>query len=237
MEHGPASFRQGRSLRGRAPLTNSVPGADLSSVAPVPSPIAGPPNSVRHRRVARRSRARYSPAASERARATHLLDDNHDIRTVTPATSLVRFVSRCALRPACSPTSGGVTVRGWLRPLGVRPLGEKMREERARLYFMCGKMAAGKSTHARGLARAKNAVLLVQDEFLVALYPGEIRNIQDFVKYSARVRDALALHVRDLLSRGVSVVLDFPGNTRAQRQMVSTSFVMSGPDQAFQTGG
>jgi len=93
-----------------------------------------------------------------------------------------------------------------------------MREERARLYFMCGKMAAGKSTYARGLARTKNAVLLVQDEFLDALYPGEIRSIQDFVKYSARVREALSLHIRDLLSRGVPVVLDFPGNTRAQRR-------------------
>jgi predicted kinase len=93
-----------------------------------------------------------------------------------------------------------------------------MREEGARLYFMCGKMAAGKSTYARELARTKNAVLLVQDEFLGALYPGEIRTIQDFAKYSARVRDMLSLHVQDLLSRGVSVVLDFPGNTRTQRQ-------------------
>ncbi len=93
-----------------------------------------------------------------------------------------------------------------------------MKEEQARLYFMCGKMAVGKSTYATRLARAKNAVLLVQDEFLCALYPGEIRSIQDFVKYSARVRGVLSLHIRDLLSRGVSVVLDFPGNTQAQRQ-------------------
>ena len=83
---------------------------------------------------------------------------------------------------------------------------------------MCGKMAAGKSTVAKELAREKEAVLLVQDGFLEALYPGEIRTIQDFVKYSARVREALSLHIRDLLSGGTSVVLDFPGNTRAQRQ-------------------
>ena len=93
-----------------------------------------------------------------------------------------------------------------------------MKVERAKLYFMCGKMAAGKSTHARELARTTNAVLFVQDEFLSALYAGEIRDIDDFVKYSARVRDALSLHIQDLLSRGVSVVLDFPGNTKAQRQ-------------------
>ena len=93
-----------------------------------------------------------------------------------------------------------------------------MKIETTKLYFMCGKMAAGKSTHARELARTKNAVLFVQDEFLSSLYPGEIRDIQDFVKYSARVRDVLSLHIQDLLLRGVSVVLDFPANTRAQRQ-------------------
>ena len=84
------------------------------------------------------------------------------------------------------------------------------------MYFMCGKMAAGKSTYARELARTKNAVLLIQDEFLDTLYAGEIRSIQDFAKYSARVRDALSLHIQDLLTRGVPVVLDFPGNTRVQ---------------------
>jgi predicted kinase len=50
------------------------------------------------------------------------------------------------------------------------------------------------------------------------LYAGDVRTIQDFAKYSARVRDALSLHIKDLLSHGVSVVLDFPGNTRVQRQ-------------------
>lgn len=92
-----------------------------------------------------------------------------------------------------------------------------MSEEPARLYFVCGKMAAGKSTCASKLARAKGAVLLVQDEFLDKLFPGEIRDIPDFVKYSRRVRDALSPLICELLSRGMAVVLDFPGNTRAQR--------------------
>jgi predicted kinase len=38
----------------------------------------------------------------------------------------------------------------------------------AKLMFLCGKMAAGKSTLARELAERENAVLLVQDEFLIA---------------------------------------------------------------------
>jgi predicted kinase len=93
-----------------------------------------------------------------------------------------------------------------------------MRDEPVKLYFLCGKMAAGKSTFAKELARAKNAVLLVQDELLGGLYPAEIQTIQDFAKYAARLREALSLHVRDILSHGVPVVLDFPGNTRTQRQ-------------------
>jgi predicted kinase len=86
-----------------------------------------------------------------------------------------------------------------------------------KLIFLCGKMAAGKSTLARALALQENAVLLVQDEFLDHLFPGEITDIPDFVRCSSRLRNALGPHVCALLSKGVSVVLDFPGNTRVQR--------------------
>ena len=86
------------------------------------------------------------------------------------------------------------------------------------LYFMCGKMAAGKSTLARELARAHQAVLLEEDHFLAALFPGEIRSIADYVKCSSRVKDALSEHIVSLLRGGISVVLDFPANTPNQRR-------------------
>ena len=78
-------------------------------------------------------------------------------------------------------------------------------------------MAAGKSTLARDLAQREHAVLLVQDEFLDRLFPGEITDMREFVEYSSRLKNALGPHVCALLSKGISVVLDFPGNTRAQR--------------------
>ena len=87
----------------------------------------------------------------------------------------------------------------------------------AKLIFFCGKMAAGKTTLARELADREKAVLLVQDEFLDALFPGEIIDVQGFVKYSSRLKNALTPHICVLLSKGISVVLDFPGNTRTQR--------------------
>ena len=86
-----------------------------------------------------------------------------------------------------------------------------------KLFFLCGKMAAGKSTLARDLAERNNAILLVQDELLESLYPGEITDIPAFVKCSSRLKQALESHVCALLSKGISVVLDFPGNTKAQR--------------------
>ncbi len=42
-------------------------------------------------------------------------------------------------------------------------------------------------------------------------------NVATYIEYSGRINKVLAPYVVDLLSRGVSVVLDFPGNTRNQR--------------------
>lgn len=86
------------------------------------------------------------------------------------------------------------------------------------LHFVCGKMAAGKSTRARALALTHQAILLEEDHFLATLFPGEIRAVADYLTYSGRIRDALSEHIVTLLRSGVTVVLDFPGNTPTQRR-------------------
>lgn len=98
----------------------------------------------------------------------------------------------------------------------------------ARLLFLCGKMAAGKSTLARELASRHDAVLLVQDEWLEHLYPGEILSVDDYLRCSARLRAALGPHVCRLLGMGLSVVLDFPGNTVQQRAWFRELFEQAG---------
>jgi predicted kinase len=98
----------------------------------------------------------------------------------------------------------------------------------AKLIFLCGKMAAGKSTLSKELARREQAVLLVQDELLDHLFPGEITDISGFVRYSTRLRNALGPHVCALLSMGISVVLDFPGNTKVQRAWFRDLFERAG---------
>ncbi len=87
-----------------------------------------------------------------------------------------------------------------------------------KLYFMCGKMAAGKSTFSKLLAKEKNAILLSEDEILKKLYPYEIQTIKDYVNYSSRIKTMLKDHLIELLKKGNSVVLDFPANTITQRE-------------------
>lgn len=86
------------------------------------------------------------------------------------------------------------------------------------LHLFCGKMAAGKSTLARKISDDLGAILLVEDQWLESLYPGEITNIPEYLKYSARLKSAIFEHVYSLLKNGTSVVLDFPGNTPDQRK-------------------
>lgn len=88
---------------------------------------------------------------------------------------------------------------------------------RGTLIFFCGKMGAGKSTLAVQIARQRAAVLISEDEWLAALFPGEIMGFDDYLHYSSRLKPLLGAHVRQILMAGTTVVLDFPGNTRAQR--------------------
>jgi hypothetical protein len=83
---------------------------------------------------------------------------------------------------------------------------------RPTLHFLCGKMAAGKSTLSKKLAAGFDAVLICEDLWLSRLYGNEIHTFDDYLKYSARLKEVLSPLVLDLLRLGNSVVLDFPGN-------------------------
>ena len=85
------------------------------------------------------------------------------------------------------------------------------------LHAIIGPNASGKSTLARTLAEREHAMLFVQDDWVDALYPGAVVNVATYLEYSGRINRLLAPYVVDLLQRGVSVVMDFPGNTRSQR--------------------
>lgn len=91
-------------------------------------------------------------------------------------------------------------------------------------HFFSGKMAAGKSTLARKLALEHNAILIVEDDWLAQLYPEEITDIPTYIKYSFRLKNIMSDHILTLLKQNVSVVMDFPANTKEQRLWFRTIY-------------
>ncbi|GAB1258374.1 hypothetical protein NBRC116494_28760 [Aurantivibrio plasticivorans] len=85
------------------------------------------------------------------------------------------------------------------------------------LIFFCGKMGAGKSTMANQLASKAGAILISEDAWLAKLYPGEIDTFDDYLQFSARLKPLIKDLAISLLASGVTVILDFPGNTKTQR--------------------
>lgn len=85
-------------------------------------------------------------------------------------------------------------------------------------------MASGKSTLSKSLANENNAILMAEDVWLSQLYPEEINDFNDYIKYSRRLKSILTQHIQDILIQGTSIVLDFPGNTPSQRNWFRSIF-------------
>src|ERR1700742_176082 len=89
-------------------------------------------------------------------------------------------------------------------------IGAGMPNSKACLYLLCGKIAAGKSTVAAGLASRPATVLISEDHWNSHLFLDELKTIDDYRRCSDRLRNAMGPHVVSLLKAGTSVVLDFP---------------------------
>jgi len=96
------------------------------------------------------------------------------------------------------------------------------------LYLFCGKVAAGKSTLARGLAACPATLLISEDHWTSTLFPDELQTIEDYGRCSARLRAAIAPLIVDVLRQGVSIVLDFQANTVRVRNWMRSLIDQSG---------
>jgi predicted kinase len=91
------------------------------------------------------------------------------------------------------------------------------------LHFISGRLAAGKTTFARELAAEQQAVLFCEDVWLSKLADG-IGSFEEYLKWSRRCRSVMGPLVVDTLKAGASIVLDFAGNTVAERVWVRRLF-------------
>lgn len=95
------------------------------------------------------------------------------------------------------------------------------------LHFICGRLASGKTTLAREIVKANQAVMICEDVWLSKLSDG-IRTFDDYLIWSRRCRSLMGPLIVDILRSGSSVVLDFAGNTRSERAWVRTLFETAG---------
>lgn len=86
------------------------------------------------------------------------------------------------------------------------------------LFFLCGKMGAGKSTVSKRLELEEHAVRLSEDEWLQALYPNQIHTFEDYRRHSELLKPVVETTVQRMLEVGTNVVMDFPANTIGLRQ-------------------
>jgi predicted kinase len=96
------------------------------------------------------------------------------------------------------------------------------------LHMICGKIAAGKSTLARRLADAPATIVISEDVWLSTLYADEQRTVAEYARNARRLRAVMGGHIEALLRAGLSVVLDFPANTVANRQWMRGLFEKAG---------
>ena len=97
-------------------------------------------------------------------------------------------------------------------------------DKKATLHFLCGKMASGKTTLSKQIAVENNSILICEDIWLQRMFPVEITNFNDYLKYSQRLKSIIIPHVKEILSKGISVVLDFPANVPASRQWIKSIY-------------
>jgi len=105
--------------------------------------------------------------------------------------------------------------------------------EKPTLHLVCGKIASGKSTLSARLATVPGTVLISEDQWLAALYADEMQSVADYVRCSSKLKDAIKPHLISLLTAGISVVLDFPANTQANREWMMSIINESGANNCL----
>ena len=76
-----------------------------------------------------------------------------------------------------------------------------------KIYAVCGKICCGKTTYCQALQKKDRAMLLSVDDLMLAIFPPQLGDSHDAV--AAKAQNYLLARAQELVSLGVSVILDW----------------------------
>lgn len=91
------------------------------------------------------------------------------------------------------------------------------------LYLICGLPGAGKTTRSLAIAKARRAVHLCPDEWVLGLG----QSLVDF-EFRIKLQTCLLTHAAALLRCGVSVIIDFGSWHRQERETIRQTALAAG---------
>ena len=83
------------------------------------------------------------------------------------------------------------------------------------------------------MGASPGTIIISEDTWLAALYKDEIQSVAAYVQCAAKLKNAMKSHLISLLNADVSVVLDFPANTRANREWMMDIITTSGANNCL----
>lgn len=92
-----------------------------------------------------------------------------------------------------------------------------------KVIVLCGKVGSGKTTYAKKLSEALNAVVLSVDEWMLTVYGRDIPCSEHKMRVEL-VEKALYREGHKILKRGVPIIFDFGYWTKEERNLVKKEF-------------
>ena len=101
----------------------------------------------------------------------------------------------------------------------------------SKVFIMCGKLCSGKSTYAKSIRKAQNAVVLSIDEVMLSVFGQDAGEKHDY--YVERIKEYQYAKSVEIAETGINVVLDWGFWTKKERDYAKEFYSSRNIDYEF----
>ena len=101
----------------------------------------------------------------------------------------------------------------------------------SKVFIMCGKLCSGKSTYAKRIRKAQNAVVLSIDEVMLSVFGQDAGEKHDY--YVERIKEYQYAKSVEIAETGINVVLDWGFWTKEERSYARNYYSSKGIECEF----